>query len=248
MSIKQIALFLALVVSFSGCADNDEGQSVLDIIQEQNTQITKLENLIRTQQVQTTMTSSEQKRIITDLTAQIKEVQGSLVVEDKKSAKLISLLEDQTQRIDSLAEQIKLQAENQKVEEKKVLTPDELKKLIQGGWIFDVISQGENMRNQWRFDGDSFTHMLCLYQCADVICALDIGTFSILPNLTNSDAYSIKLKITTKGTADASNPDKLTVLSADETNEQKTIQIGFEGQILIINNIPMQPLPNAPIE
>ena len=108
MSIKQIALFLALVVSFSGCADNDEDQSVLDIIQEQNTQIIKLENLIRTQQVQTTMTSSEQKRIITDLTAQIKEVQGSLIVEDKKSAKLISLLEDQTQRIDSLAEQIKL--------------------------------------------------------------------------------------------------------------------------------------------
>ena len=141
MSIKQIALFLALVVSFSGCADNDEDQSVLNIIQEQNTQIIKLENLIRTQQVQTTMTSSEQKRIITDLTAQIKEVQGSLVVEDKKSAKLISLLEDQTQRIDSLAEQIKLQAENHKVEEKKVLTPDELKKLIQGGWIFDVISQ-----------------------------------------------------------------------------------------------------------
>ena len=104
------------------------------------------------------------------------------------------------------------------------------------------------IRNQWRFDGDSFTHMLCLYKCAEVVCALDIGTFSVLPNLTDSGTYTIKLHITTKGTADASNPDKLTVLSADETNEQKTVQVGFEGKILVINNIPMQPLPNQPTE
>ena len=248
MSIKQIVLLFTLVIIFIGCADDDENQSVLNLIQEQNTQITELESLIRIQQENTAIDDSEQKRIITNLTTQIKEVQGSLVADDKQSAKLISLLEDQTQRIDSLAEQIKLHQDNQQVEEKKALTPEELKKLIQGGWIFDVISQGENIRNQWRFDGDSFTHMLCLYKCAEVVCALDIGTFSVLPNLTDSGTYTIKLHITTKGTADASNPGKLTVLSADETNEQKTVQVGFEGKILVINNIPMQPLPNQPTE
>jgi len=248
MSIKQIVLLFTLVIIFIGCADDDENQSVLNLIQEQNTRITELESLIRIQQENTAIDDSEQKRIITNLTTQIKEVQGSLVADDKQSAKLISLLEDQTQRIDSLAEQIKLHQDNQQVEEKKAFTPEELKKLIQGGWIFDVISQGENIRNQWRFDGDSFTHMLCLHKCAEVVCALDIGTFSVLPNLTDSGTYTIKLHITTKGTADASNPGKLTVLSADETNEQKTVQVGFEGKILVINNIPMQPLPNQPTE
>ena len=248
MSIKQIVLLFTLVISFISCADDDENQTVLNIIQEQNTRITALESLIRAQQGETTISSIEQKRIITDLATQIKKVQGNLIVDDQKSTKLISLLEDQTQRINALAEQIKLHEDNQQIEEKVAFTPEELKKLIQGGWIFDIISQGENMRNQWRFDDDSFTHMLCLYQCAEVICALDIGTFSVLPNLTDSETYNIKLNITTKGTADASDPNKLTVLSADETKEQKTIQIGFEGQILIINNIPMQPLPNEPVE
>ena len=250
MSIKQIVLLFTLVIAFIGCADDDENQSVLNLIQEQNTRITELESLIRAQQQKTTIDDIEQKRIITDLTTQIKEVQGSLVLDDKKSVKLISLLEDQTQRIDSLAKQIKLHEDNQQVEEKKAFTPEEINKLIQGGWIFDVISHEENMRNQWRFDGDSFTHMLCLYKCAEVVCALDIGTFSTVPNpnLTDPETYTIKLHITTKGTADASNPDKLTVLSANETNEQKTVQIGFEGQILVINNIPMQPLPDEPIK
>ena len=118
MSIKQIVLLFTLVISFIGCADDDENQSVLNIIQEQNTRITALESLIRAQQGETTISSIEQKRIITDLATQIKEVQGNLIVDDQKSTKLISLLEDQTQRIDALAEQIKLHEDNQKVEEK----------------------------------------------------------------------------------------------------------------------------------
>jgi len=182
------------------------------------------------------------------LANQLKEVQGNLVVDDKENTKLISLLEDQNQRIDLLAEQIGLRQDNQQVEGKKTFTPDQLKKSIQGGWIFDVISQGENMRNQWNFDDDSFTHMLCLYRGVEVVCALDIGTFSIVPNLTDSETHTIKLHITTKGIADASNPDRLKVLSADETDEQKTTTVGFEGKILVINNIPMQPLPNELVE
>ena len=74
MSIKQIVLLFTLVISFIGCADDDENQSVLNIIQEQNTRITALESLIRAQQGETTISSIEQKRIITDLATQIKEV------------------------------------------------------------------------------------------------------------------------------------------------------------------------------
>ncbi|SVB27105.1 uncharacterized protein METZ01_LOCUS179959, partial [marine metagenome] len=54
MSIKQIVLLFTLVISFISCADDDENQTVLNIIQEQNTRITALESLIRAQQGETT--------------------------------------------------------------------------------------------------------------------------------------------------------------------------------------------------